>query len=70
MTTLRLIGKFIGGLYALAGSFWALQGAGVIMWPSESFMLADSKWIIIGIAVALTGVLLILLSRRSGSGSQ
>lgn len=69
MAIIRLIGLVLGGLYAFAGTFWALQGAGVIMWPRSSFMLADPKWTYIGAVVALTGLLMILLARGSrGSG--
>lgn len=29
----------LGVLLILAGGLWALQGAGIVMWPAESFML-------------------------------
>ena len=64
MAILRWVGLIYGALCAFAGGFWALQGAGVIMWPSESFMLADPKWTFFGSLFALAGVLLVLNSRR------
>lgn len=54
----------LGVVLVLAGVFWALQGAGVIMWPAESFMLQQSSWITYGTVTALCGVALIGLSRR------
>lgn len=54
----------LGGLLVVAGLFWALQGAGIIMWPESSFMLAQSDWVTYGIATALAGVALIGLARR------
>lgn len=48
-----------------AGTLFALQGAGVVMWPAESFMLRQESWVTYGIVTALIGVTLIGLSRRS-----
>lgn len=63
MTALQWIGRIYGLLILLAGSFWALQGAGIIMWPSSSFMLADPAWTFFGSLFAIAGLLLVLLSR-------
>jgi len=56
----------LGILLVVAGLFWALQGAGIIMWPASSFMLAQNDWVTYGIATALLGVALIGFSRRRG----
>lgn len=32
----------------LAGGLWTLQGLGLVMWPAESFMLAQPEWAIYG----------------------
>lgn len=48
----------------LAGGLFALQGAGVVMWPAESFMLRQQSWVGYGIAIALAGLALIALARR------
>ncbi len=53
-----------GYLLVVAGVFWALQGAGIIKWPAESFMLAQGQWVTYGIATALVGVALVALARR------
>ena len=64
---MRLIAKILGGLLALAGVFFALQGAGVIMWPASSFMLAASVWITYGLIIALVGALLFWWGSRRGT---
>lgn len=56
--------QIFGWLLVAAGIFWALQGAGVVMWPAESFMLQQNDWITYGIVTALAGAALIGLSRR------
>lgn len=55
----------LGLLLVVAGIFWALQGAGIVMWPAESFMLRQDNWITYGIVTALIGAALIGLARRS-----
>ena len=62
MTALQWIGRIYGALSTLVGGFWALQGAGIIMWPSNSFMLADPKWTFFGSLFAVGGILLFLNS--------
>ncbi len=40
------------------------QGAGYIRWPAESFMVSQTRWIYYGGAIALVGLLLVLIARR------
>lgn len=54
----------VGTLIVIAGLIWAAQGAGWFPWPRESFMIDNSRWIYIGLATALGGVIVILLARR------
>ena len=54
----------VGVLLILAGLLWALQGAGMVMWPASSFMLQQQEWVTYGVVTALVGVALIGLSRR------
>ena len=56
----------LGVLAVLMGLLWIGQGLGLIMWPAESFMLAERQWAVNGATLALFGVLLIWLSRRRG----
>lgn len=54
----------IGVLLILAGALWALQGAGMVMWPASSFMLQQQEWVTYGVVTALLGLALIGLARR------
>jgi hypothetical protein len=62
---MRILFGVIGALLILFGAFFALQGAGVIMWPAESFMLASSRWVLYGSLIAVAGGLLVWLARRA-----
>lgn len=53
-----------GLLLIAAGTLWALQGAGLVMWPAQSFMLAQRNWVIYGLITVVVGALLVALSRR------
>jgi hypothetical protein len=55
MMMLRAAGMFLVAL----GSIWALQGAGVLNWPADSFMLAQRQWVAYGALTALVGALLL-----------
>ena len=61
---MKLILKILGGFLVFSGLFWSLQGAGIIMWPAESFMLAQDQWILYGLITAAVGAGLIWLGRR------
>ena len=53
------------GIFILAmGLFWAGQGAGLILWPAESFMVNARQWIYYGGGIAVIGLVLVLLARR------
>ena len=58
MRALRLIAQVLGVALALSGGLWALQGLGIVMWPAESFMLAERKWALYGAITVAIGVLL------------
>ena len=61
---MKLVLQILGGFLVFSGLFWALQGAGIIMWPAESFMLAQDQWILYGLITAAVGAALIWLARR------
>ena len=61
---LRTILTVLGVILFAGGVLWALQGAGVVMWPASSFMLKDQHWVIYGILTADFGLLQIFLARR------
>ena len=64
MRALRLLAQVFGVALVLSGGLWALQGLGLVMWPAESFMLADRKWAINGALLAVAGLALIGFGRR------
>lgn len=54
----------IGVLMVLMGLLWIGQGLGLIMWPSASPMLAERRWSLNGLALALLGLGVIWFVRR------
>lgn len=54
----------VGIVVLLAGLFFMGQGAGYIRWPAESFMVSATRWVYYGGAIALAGLLLVLIARR------
>lgn len=64
MRRLRPILLAIGVLLALIGLLWIGQGLGYIAWPRSSFMLGDTDWADYGAALAVAGLLLVLVARR------
>ncbi|MEO6042258.1 MAG: hypothetical protein ABIP41_10190 [Croceibacterium sp.] len=63
---MRNLLTIVGVALILAGGLWTLQGLGLVMWPAESFMLAERKWALYGAITVAVGVLLIWLPRRRG----
>ncbi|WP_160738430.1 hypothetical protein [Altericroceibacterium indicum] len=59
---LRYLGLIAGIVIALAGTLWMLQGLGLVMWPAESFMLADREWAYNGAVAIVVGLVFIWLS--------
>lgn len=54
----------LGVLLVLFGAIWTLQGLGILMWPTESFMLADRQWAVNGVITAVAGIVSILVAQR------
>ena len=54
----------VGFLALLCGLVWFAQGAGYFPYPSSSFMINQTPWIYIGLAVAAAGVIVIFAARR------
>ena len=61
---MKLFLTILGGFLVFSGLFWSLQGAGIIKWPAESFMIAQDQWILYGLITAAVGAVLIWLARR------
>ena len=59
------INFLIVGLALLAaGLLFVGQGWGLIRWPRESFMIDETRWIYYGAAIAVAGLVLVIVSRR------
>ncbi len=54
----------IGVALLAGGILFALQGAGLVRWPAESFMIGNRDWIERGILFALFGIAALLGARR------
>lgn len=61
---MKAVLTILGILALVMGLLWAGQGAGIIRWPAESFMVGAPEWTIRGGALALGGLILIWLGRR------
>ena len=64
MRVLRPFLQVVGILAVLLGLLWIGQGTGLVMWPRESFMLAESKWAFNGAILAGIGAILLWVVRR------
>jgi hypothetical protein len=67
---LRIIALVLGILAVAMGLLWVGQGTGVVMWPAESFMLADRTWAVRGAILAAVGCIVVWLARRPNGGSR
>jgi hypothetical protein len=63
---MRSVTLVAGILLLLLGLLWLGQGTGYFPYPSYSFMISDLTWAYRGAAVALGGIIVIVLSRRLG----
>ena len=61
---LKFVLMVFGVALVLSGGLWALQGLGIVMWPAESFMLADRSWALYGGITVLVGFILLWGSTR------
>ena len=63
MMMLRAAGIFLIAM----GIIWVLQGAGLLAWPADSFMLGQGEWVVRGFAMIAAGAaLLALITYRQG----
>lgn len=55
----------IGVLAIILGLVWIGQGTGYFPYPASSFMIDQTPWAWRGAALAVAGVIVIVLARRS-----
>lgn len=58
----------LGVLVTAAGVLIALQGAGIVRWPAESFMIGTHNWVEYGIVIAMIGISLMVAAHRIRKG--
>jgi len=61
---MRTLLTVIGIILLLAGLVFMGQGSGYFPYPAESFMISQSRWIYYGAAIAVAGLLLVVVARR------
>ena len=61
---MRTVTLIAGILLLLLGLLWIGQGTGYFPYPSYSFMISDMGWAYRGAAVAVGGIIVIILARR------
>jgi hypothetical protein len=54
----------IGVLLLANGLLFMGQGSGYVPWPATSFMIDQTQWIYYGGAIALLGLLLVIIAAR------
>jgi hypothetical protein len=57
----------VGVIAVVVGGIWVGQGLNLI---PGSFMTGDTKWFVIGLIVAVVGILLVVLGLRRPKGSR
>lgn len=57
----------LGVIGLIGGLLFAGQGAGIIPWPSSSFMVSTTEWILYGLIIAGAGLVLIGIAMRRRS---
>jgi hypothetical protein len=54
----------LAALAVIIGVIWIGQGAGVLPYPASSFMIDQMPWVYRGAALAVAGLIAIVLLRR------
>lgn len=62
---MKRLAQIAGIAFMLAGGLWTLQGLGIVMWPDQSFMLAQREWAIKGAIVFALGLGAFVWGRRN-----
>jgi hypothetical protein len=62
---MKMVLRVAGVIAIVMGMVWAAQGAGYFPYPSSSFMINNTVWVYYGIATAVAGIGLVLLSQSN-----
>jgi hypothetical protein len=54
----------IGIILLIAGLVFMGQGSGYFPYPASSFMISQTRWIYYGAAIAVVGLLVLIVARR------
>lgn len=60
---MRMTALILGIAAALMGLLWIGQGAGLVHWPSSSFMIDQRPWIARGAILTVAGLIIIIAAR-------
>lgn len=63
---LKYVMQVFGVALILSGGLWTLQGLGIVMWPAESFMLAERQWALYGLITVAIGAVLFWFGSKRG----
>ena len=61
---MRRLLRILGFAAVALGLLFMAQGAGLVQWPPESFMINQHVWIGWGLGVVLAGIAAIIAARR------
>ncbi|MFC0203892.1 hypothetical protein [Novosphingobium soli] len=64
MLFIRFLAMILGLLAIALGLLWVGQGTGVVLWPEDSFMLADRGWAVRGAVLVVVGGIVVWLARK------
>ncbi|RCW27540.1 hypothetical protein DFR48_10223 [Ciceribacter lividus] len=62
---MRRILTLVGAIAVVMGLVWIGQGSGYFPYPAASFMIDQSPWIAYGAGLAILGLVLIVIARRT-----
>ncbi|MGR9187546.1 hypothetical protein ACU8L2_32530 (plasmid) [Rhizobium leguminosarum] len=64
----RTVGYVVGLLMILLGLIWIAQGSGYFPYPSSSFMINQSIWVLWGSIMAVAGLAVTVIISRLRRG--
>ena len=62
---MKILLLIVGIVALLMGLLWIGQGTGLVHWPASSFMLDQRPWALRGAFLAVAGIVLIVVARRT-----